>query len=127
MAKHMACMTFDFDAMSGLIARGMKSPTAISRGEFGVIGVRRVLALLKKHNIPATFYVPGVVIEMYPQVCEEIVASGHEIGHHGWNHVPPENSRRKRKSIFSEASKPSSVSLASSHAATAPLHGTSAL
>jgi peptidoglycan/xylan/chitin deacetylase (PgdA/CDA1 family) len=84
-------MTFDFDAMSGLVARGMTTPTAISRGEFGVIGVRRLLALLKKYQIPATFYVPGVVIGTYPDVCEEIVAAGHEIGHHGWTHVPPAN------------------------------------
>jgi len=82
-------MTFDFDAMSGFIARGMTSPTAISRGEFGAIGVRRVLALLRQYQIPATFYVPGVVIGTYPDVCREIAAAGHEIGHHGWTHVPP--------------------------------------
>jgi peptidoglycan/xylan/chitin deacetylase (PgdA/CDA1 family) len=82
-------MTFDFDAMSGLVARGMTTPTAVSRGEFGVIGVRRLLTLLKKYEILATFYVPGVVIGTYPHVCEEIVAAGHEIGHHGWTHVPP--------------------------------------
>jgi peptidoglycan/xylan/chitin deacetylase (PgdA/CDA1 family) len=82
-------MTFDFDAMSGLVARGMLTPTAISRGEFGVVGVRRILTLLKKYEVPATFYVPGVVIGTYPHVCEEIVAAGHEIGHHGWTHVPP--------------------------------------
>jgi len=87
--RHIACMTFDFDAMSGFIARGMTSPTAISRGEFGAIGVRRVLALLRQYQIPATFYVPGVVIGTYPDVCREIAAAGHEIGHHGWTHVPP--------------------------------------
>lgn len=91
MARHIACMTFDFDAMSGFIARGMTTPTAISRGEFGAIGVRRLLALLKKYQIPATFYVPGVVIGTYPEVCEEIVGAGHEIGHHGWTHTPPAN------------------------------------
>ena len=88
-ARHIACMTFDFDAMSGLVARGMTSPTAISRGEFGVVGVRRLLALLKKYQILATFFIPGVVIGTYPHVCEEIVAAGHEIGHHGWTHKPP--------------------------------------
>jgi peptidoglycan/xylan/chitin deacetylase (PgdA/CDA1 family) len=89
MPRHIACLTFDFDAMSGMIANGLTSPTPISRGEFGVIGVRRILALLGKFGIKATFFVPGVVIGTYPQACEAIVAAGHEIGHHGWTHVPP--------------------------------------
>lgn len=89
MPRHIACLTFDFDAMSGMIANGMTSPTPISRGEFGVIGVRRILALLARFGIRATFFVPGVVIGTYPQACEAIVAAGHEIGHHGWTHVPP--------------------------------------
>ena len=89
MPRHIACLTFDFDAMSGMIANGLTSPTPISRGEFGVIGVRRILALLAKFGIRATFFVPGVVIGTYPQACEAIVAAGHEIGHHGWSHVPP--------------------------------------
>ena len=37
MAKHMVCLTFDFDVMSGHIARGMTTPTPISRGEFGAV------------------------------------------------------------------------------------------
>jgi peptidoglycan/xylan/chitin deacetylase (PgdA/CDA1 family) len=89
MPRHIACLTFDFDAMSGMIANGLTSPTPISRGEFGVIGVRRILALLAKYGIKGTFFIPGVVIGTYPQACEAIVAAGHEIGHHGWTHVPP--------------------------------------
>ena len=46
MPRHIACLTFDFDAMSGMIAWGLTSPTPISRGEFGAIGVGRILALL---------------------------------------------------------------------------------
>jgi len=42
MPRHIACLTFDFDAMSGMIANGLTSPTPISRGEFGVIGVRAI-------------------------------------------------------------------------------------
>jgi peptidoglycan/xylan/chitin deacetylase (PgdA/CDA1 family) len=88
-SRHIACITFDFDAMSGFIARGMTSPTAISRGEFGAIGVGRILALHEKYRIPATFYIPGVVIGTYPDICQQIARAGHEIGHHGWTHVPP--------------------------------------
>ena len=45
MAKHMVCLTFDFDVMSGYIARGMTTPTPISRGEFGIVGASRILPL----------------------------------------------------------------------------------
>ena len=89
MAKHIVCITFDFDAISGWIARGMTTPTPVSRGEFGVIGAARILALLKKHGIPATWFIPGHTLETYPEACRGVLEAGHEIGHHGWTHVPP--------------------------------------
>jgi len=89
MARHIACITFDFDAMSGLVARGLTSATPVSRGEFCAVAVPRVLALMERYGIRTSFFIPGVVIDTYPQVCEKIVAAGHEVGHHGWTHVPP--------------------------------------
>ena len=90
MAKHMVCLTFDFDAMSGFIARGMTSPTPVSRGEFGAdVATPRLLALLKKYRIATSWYIPGHTLETYPARCREVFAAGHEIGHHGWTHVPP--------------------------------------
>lgn len=89
MSRHIACLTFDFDVMSGWIARGLTTPTPISRGEFGIVGARRILALLDQYDIRATWFVPGVIIATYPEVCAQVVAGGHEIGHHGWTHVLP--------------------------------------
>jgi peptidoglycan/xylan/chitin deacetylase (PgdA/CDA1 family) len=90
MAKHIVCLTFDFDAMSGFIARGMTSPTPVSRGEFGAdVAAPRLLALLKKHRIQTSWYIPGHTLETYPARCREVFDAGHEIGHHGWTHVPP--------------------------------------
>ena len=89
MARHIVCLSFDFDAMSGFIARGLTTPTAISRGEFGAVGARRLVELLGRYEIPATWFIPGVVIGTYPQICETIAGAGHEIGHHGWTHTPP--------------------------------------
>jgi peptidoglycan/xylan/chitin deacetylase (PgdA/CDA1 family) len=86
---HIVCISFDFDAISGWIARGMTTPTPVSRGEFGVIGAGRILALLKKHGIPATWFIPGHTLETYPETCRRVLEAGHEIGHHGWTHVPP--------------------------------------
>ena len=33
--RHIVCLTFDFDAISGFIARGQTTASWISRGEFG--------------------------------------------------------------------------------------------
>jgi peptidoglycan-N-acetylglucosamine deacetylase len=90
MSKHIVCLTFDFDAMSGFIARGMTSPTPVSRGEFGAdVAAPRILALLKKYRIKSSWYIPGHTLETYPDVCARVLDAGHEIGHHGWTHVPP--------------------------------------
>lgn len=89
-ARHIVCMTFDFDAMSGWIARGMNSPSPISRGEFGPnVALPRILALLKKYDVPSSWYIPGHTLETYSEKCEKVFGAGHEIGHHGWTHRPP--------------------------------------
>jgi peptidoglycan/xylan/chitin deacetylase (PgdA/CDA1 family) len=97
MARHIVCITFDFDAMSGWIARGMTTPTPVSRGEFGVIGAARILALLKKHGIPGTWFIPGHTLETYPDACRRVLEADHEIGHHGWTHVPPASLSREQE------------------------------
>lgn len=89
MPKHIACLTFDFDVWSGFTARGMTTPTPVSRGEFGLVGARRILKLLDKHGIRATWFIPGVIIDTYGENCAEVVAKGHEIGHHGYSHLVP--------------------------------------
>ena len=89
MPAHIVCLTFDFDAMSGFIARGLTSPTPISRGEFGAVATPRILDLLARHRIRATWFIPGHTLETYPAICRRVAAAGHEIGHHGWTHVPP--------------------------------------
>jgi len=96
-ARHIVCISFDFDAMSGWIARGMTTPTPLSRGEFGVIGAGRILALLRQHGIAATWFIPGHTLETYPDVCRQVCDAGHEIGHHGWTHVPPAGLTREEE------------------------------
>jgi peptidoglycan/xylan/chitin deacetylase (PgdA/CDA1 family) len=97
MPSHIVCLTFDFDAQSGFIARGLTTPTPLSRGEFGIIGSRRILDLLKLHAIPSTWFVPGFTIESYPAACAAILRDGHEIAHHSWAHVPPASQTREEE------------------------------
>jgi peptidoglycan/xylan/chitin deacetylase (PgdA/CDA1 family) len=90
MKRHLVCLTFDFDAISGFIARGMTSATPVSRGEFGPdVAVPRILELLKRNRIQSSWYIPGHTLETYPDRCRQVYDAGHEIGHHGWSHVPP--------------------------------------
>ena len=97
MPRHIVCLTFDFDTQSGFIARGMTTPTPLSRGEFGLTGSRRILALLKAQGIKATWFVPGFTIESHPAACEAVVAGGHEIAHHSWAHIPPAQQSRNEE------------------------------
>jgi peptidoglycan/xylan/chitin deacetylase (PgdA/CDA1 family) len=84
------CLTFDFDAISLWIGpMGATSPSMISRGEFGTVGVERILRLLARHDIPATFFVTGHTADTYPDSVRAIAAAGHEIGHHGYLHENP--------------------------------------
>jgi peptidoglycan/xylan/chitin deacetylase (PgdA/CDA1 family) len=89
MARYLVCLTFDFDALSLWIARNMTTPTPISQGEFGVGGTERILALLGRHGIQATWFIPGHTLETCSELCRRIHAAGHEIGHHGYAHEPP--------------------------------------
>ncbi len=83
-------LTFDYDAMSNWIgSSGARSPGMISRGEFGPIAVRRILALLERRGIASTFFVPGHTARAYPDTVRSLCAAGHEIGHHGWVHENP--------------------------------------
>ena len=97
MATHVATIGFDFDAMSGFISRGLTSPTPISRGEFGPVAVPRILALLKKYKVRSSWFVPGHTLETYPAECRMIFDAGHEIGHHGWTHMPPNDMTREQE------------------------------
>jgi len=89
MARHIACFSFDFDAHSGFVQRKMMTPTPISRGEFCAVGVNRILRLMRGRSIETTFFIPGVVMETYPELTRAIHDHGHEIGNHGWTHEWP--------------------------------------
>ena len=97
MPRHIVCLTFDFDTQSGFIARGMTTPTPLSRGEFGAVGARRILDFLKERAIKATWFIPGFTIESWPRECEAVLAGGHEVAHHSWAHVPPAAQTREEE------------------------------
>lgn len=85
-ARLTVALTFDSDAISDGIRRG-DSPVKLSHGEFGPrVGVPRILELLERERIPATWFVPGHTLETFPGSTEAILAGGHELACHGWYH-----------------------------------------
>jgi peptidoglycan-N-acetylglucosamine deacetylase len=81
-------LSFDLDNETGSLRDGRDSPSLLSQGEYGSrAGLPRVLALLDKHSIPASFFVPAVSAILYPESVKAIVKPGrHEVGLHGWIH-----------------------------------------
>src|SRR5919201_922952 len=92
-ARCAIAFTFDFDAEEVWLARDPENerrPGVLSQGTYGAkVAVPLILELLERHGIRSTFFVPGRVAERHPGRVEEIVAAGHELGHHGYTHVPP--------------------------------------
>lgn len=86
-------LTFDVDGVSGAINQNPDSarlPSLMSMREYGPsVGTPRILDLLDKYDIKASFYIPGYVAETHEALVRDISARGHEIGHHGYMHEPP--------------------------------------
>jgi len=51
-----------------------------------VPATRRLLDILRRHQVQATFFVLGRVADRHPALIERICAEGHEVGVHGYNH-----------------------------------------
>jgi peptidoglycan-N-acetylglucosamine deacetylase len=85
-AKVAVNIGYDVDNMG--ISRGAPLPVAASGGEYGAVdGLPRILALLEKHQLPATFYMPASSAILNPEMIPLIQKSGrHEITPHGWVH-----------------------------------------
>jgi peptidoglycan/xylan/chitin deacetylase (PgdA/CDA1 family) len=86
-ARVAVALSFDSDHESGELREGGSSPGKLSQGQYGNrIGVPRILDLLERHAIPASFFVPAVIAKLYPEEQRRVVKEGHEVGIHGWIH-----------------------------------------
>jgi peptidoglycan-N-acetylglucosamine deacetylase len=85
-----ACLTFDVDAEAPILTTDMSAinrMTPMSHQSYGpLVGVPRILELLKRHDIKGTFFVPGYSAHRYPDVVRAIADAGHEIAHHSYFH-----------------------------------------
>jgi peptidoglycan-N-acetylglucosamine deacetylase len=81
-------LSFDVDAESGHVFREPREAATrldtMEERRFGVrTGLPRILRLLEKYGLPATFYVPGYTITHHTGAVKAVQAAGHEMGCHG--------------------------------------------
>lgn len=90
-ARVAVCLTFSLTNAANQIARGDSAVVALTYGEFGATtGLPRVLEVLDRHEVPATFFVPAVAALIDPTMIPEIVKRGrHEIALMGWSDENP--------------------------------------
>jgi peptidoglycan/xylan/chitin deacetylase (PgdA/CDA1 family) len=100
-------LSFDVDNATADLATGNLISESISRGEYGAVdGVPRILRLLDKYNLPASFFIPAVSHLLHPQMIPAILATGrHEIGVHGWihEHLPSVNDAAAEQDMLNRA------------------------
>jgi peptidoglycan/xylan/chitin deacetylase (PgdA/CDA1 family) len=87
-----AAFTFDVDAESAVLGvshHHADRMSVISHQSYGpLVGVPRILDILRRNDIRSTFFVPGYTAHRYPDVVRSIADAGHEIAHHGYLHEP---------------------------------------
>lgn len=87
-ARVAVLLSFDVDNETVSLRFGEPTIGALSQGEYGArVGLGRVVDLLDRHEIPASFFIPAVSLQLNPQMAGIIQRSGrHEFGVHGWIH-----------------------------------------
>jgi len=100
-------LSFDVDNATPNLAGGDLLSENLSRGEYGAIdGLPRILRLLDKHNVPASFFIPAVSALLHPQMVPDILErKRHEIGVHGWihEHLPSLNNERDEQRLLNQS------------------------
>lgn len=85
-ARVAVAISFDID--NELLSRTNPLPVPLSQGEYGATeGLPRILRMLDRQQVPATFFIPAMSAMLHPDMIPLILnAKKHEIGVHGWIH-----------------------------------------
>jgi peptidoglycan/xylan/chitin deacetylase (PgdA/CDA1 family) len=87
-------ITVDVDGEAGLPDGGRGYAQRLSSRSERLYGLRRglprILSVLARFDLAATFYVPGVVAQRHPDEIRGVLEAGHELGHHGHTHRRPD-------------------------------------
>jgi peptidoglycan/xylan/chitin deacetylase (PgdA/CDA1 family) len=98
-ARCAIALSFDSDHETNELREGGESIGKLSQGQYGNRqGIPRILDILRRHDVKASFYVPAVTALLYPDEQRQVAADGHEVALHGWIHernsVLPEPAER---------------------------------
>ena len=89
-ARCAVMLCFDVDGETTALSEDLalaSRRTLMSQCEYGPkIGVPRILGLLEHLGVPATFFIPGYIIENHQRMTRAVADHGHEIGLHGYLH-----------------------------------------
>jgi peptidoglycan/xylan/chitin deacetylase (PgdA/CDA1 family) len=97
-ARLAVLLSFDADDETSELRFGGSSINVLSDTQYGRVGLRRVVDLVDRHEIPASFFIPAVSLELDPGKAELINRSGrHEIALHGWIHENPASITRDQE------------------------------
>jgi len=76
-ARVAVLLSFDVDNETVALRFGDPNAGSLSMGQYGSRqGLRRVLQVLDKNRIPATFFIPSVSLQLAPQMADMIKKSG---------------------------------------------------
>src|SRR5437879_5729831 len=84
-ARVAVALSFNCDHETIPLRDAETRPGKLSQGEYGSrVGARRIMDLLDRRGIRATFFMPAVSAMLHPEEARAYVDAGHEIGIHGW-------------------------------------------
>lgn len=55
------------------------------------IGIKKFLNLFSEYKVDSTFFIVGEIVDIFPEIIEEIIDNGHEIGSHSLTHAEFKN------------------------------------
>ncbi|MFE2678131.1 polysaccharide deacetylase family protein [Streptomyces hygroscopicus] len=86
-ARVAVALSFDPDHETIPLRDGETSPGRLAQGEYGArADAPRILDLLARYGVPATFFMPAVSALVHPEEARAYTRDGHELAVHGWIH-----------------------------------------